>query len=146
MHGLHDLIDAHQQNHGGKHLGDNDEAQEGGLSLELHAGQGVGGGDAAQHGDEGGAAGDEDGVKHILGYRRAAPDVDEVGPEGGDGQDGVAGEDLHPVFQRGAQHGEVGVEGNDAHVQHHKVQQYPQDGLLHGNGLFRDGCRRGGHQ
>ena len=34
------------QHHRREHLGDDDEAQKGGLPLELHAGQGIGGGDA----------------------------------------------------------------------------------------------------
>ena len=133
---LHDLVDADEQHHRGEHLGDDDEAQEGGLALELHPGQGVGRGDAADHGDDGGSAGDEDGVEHVLGHGGPAPDVDEVGPQGHDGQDGAAGEDLHPVLQGGAQHGEVGVQGDDAHVQDDEVEQEAQDRLLHGDGLF----------
>ena len=40
------------------------------------------------------------------------------------------------LLQRGAEHGEVGVQRNHAHIQHHQVQQRPQDYFLHRDRLL----------
>jgi len=129
-HGLHDLVDTDQQNHGSKHLGDDDEAQECGLTLELHTGQGIGGGDAADHSDGSGTAGDDDGVQHVLSHGSLFPDVSEVGPQHINREDSTLdGENLLTALQSGADHDEVRVQNHNADQSYHEVQQDPANEL-----------------
>ena len=123
---LHDLVNADKQHHRGEHLGDNDETQEYGLPLELHPGQGVGCGNAAEHGNDGGAGGDDDGIEHILGHGCFYPDVGEVRPKRLDRKErAVHGKNLVPAFQSSGEHNEVRVENEQTDEHDCEVQQNP---------------------
>ena len=128
---LHDLVDTDQQNHRGEHLGHDDKAQEGRLAFELHAGQGVGRRNTAEHGDDGGAACNEDGVQHVFGHGRSGPDVHKVRPHIFNGEHGtVDAENLLTAFQSRAEHNKIGVENKQADEHHHKVEEDPAQELF----------------
>ena len=124
MQELDDLVDTDNENHGSEHLGDDDEAQESGLTLELHTGKGISCGDAADHGDNGGAACNNDRVKQVLCHGCLDPDIHKVCPDGNSRQKSAVGiEDLAAGLKCGNGHNEVGIENNQADNSHGEVKE-----------------------
>ena len=75
---LDDLVDTDEQHNGGKHLGHDDEAEKHGLTLELHTGEGICCGNAAEHCNNSGAASHDNGVEQVLAHGSQSPDINKV--------------------------------------------------------------------
>ena len=131
MKGGHELGDADEQHYRGEHLGHDHIAQEDLFSFEGHARQGIGGGDAAEHGQSGGSARHEQGVQQEARHT-PVDDIRKVGPDPL-GREHV--QEVHvQTFRVGAEGGDehhiIGVKGDHADDDHEEVETELQQAAL----------------